>query len=153
MWVLYCIYFMHITYYHKRFERLNITHQRTQHSRYTSFLSRKIYYLKKPKSFKKSKSSFKSIHFWKLSFIFEISLEFLKVEIFSFEILLKLLKFLIFFLNANLPLELLNSFFEFWSFLESFRFVTKIRSLQHNGSYQVWSKDNRTEPSTYNISH
>ena len=29
---------------------------------------------------------------------------------------------------------------EIWNFLESFRFVTTIRSHQHNGSHQVWSK-------------
>ena len=89
-----------IQHHHKRFKRLNITHQETHHSRHTSFIFRRIYYLRKS-------TSFKSIRF-------EISLRFFKLLIFSFffEILLRLLKFLIFFLRSNLSLGFLNLSFE-----------------------------------------
>ena len=75
-------------------KRLNTAHLGIHHSRHTLFISRKVHYLRKSKSFVK--------------FIIQIHpfLKKLKLEIFSFESLLKLLKFMTFFLNANLSLEL-----------------------------------------------
>jgi len=42
------------SYHHKKLKRLIITHQGNHHTRHASFISRKIHYLRKSKSFKKS---------------------------------------------------------------------------------------------------
>jgi len=96
-----------IQHHQKRFKRLNITHQETHHSRHTSFIFRRIYYLRKS-------TSFKSIRFENFLPFLKSLLDFLNYKsfFFFFEILLRLLKFLIFFLRSNLSLGFLNLSFE-----------------------------------------
>ena len=85
------------------------------------------------------------------SFSFEISLEFLKFLIFFLSVILSL-EFWISLLNfefflSDIFLEVLDFSLEIWFFFFEFlKFFTTIKSHQHNGSHQFWSKHNRTKP-------
>ena len=102
------------------------------HSRHTSFISRKIHYLRKSKSFKKfiiqiHPSLKTSFHFWNLFEIFE-------TWNLSFEILLKLLIFMTFFLSVNLSLEFfLKVSSELWIFFLSDTILEVL-----NSSLELW---------------